>query len=434
MGQSEELLCRIREQIDEIPVIDVHTHMRAENPSADHLADVALYHHLGTELMSAGMPPQAVSTSGLPHELVDPGIAPLDRVRSALPYLKRIRNTMAGCFLREIVRDLYGVEEGELNEATFDKAAEAAAGRAADPDWAETLLREKCRIAHSVTVEGVGRGNGASGFSFVSEAVNSLTLKDKGGDQKRAFRTLEDRAGADIGRREALNELVRKTVQNALDVGVLAIAIWPPPDLVWRDGADSDLVSAAANMRASGGSAGDRDVFVTAVMKCALDLVRESGLGRVQIFLGAEVKLPHRSISAGSGEFGRELCKMFGDYEEIRFDVTTAADIHSQDTAIIAKHFPNVSVMGYWWHTLYPHYVRKLIDVRLDTVPSNKITAFFSDAYHAEWCYPKLRMVRRILAEALAARVEDGRYTEDYALELARQVLYDNPKTFYGID
>jgi hypothetical protein len=60
--------------------------------------------------------------------------------------------------------------------------------------------------------------------------------------------------------------------------------------------------------------------------------------------------------------------------------------------------------------------------------------AFFSDAYHAEWCYPKLKLVKRILAEAVLERVKEGIYTQEVALSLARQVLYENPKRIYGVE
>ena len=132
--------------------------------------------------------------------------------------------------------------------------------------------------------------------------------------------------------------------------------------------------------------------------------------------------------------FGRELCKIFNAYEDIRFDLTTAACVHDQDICIIAKHFPNVSVAGYWWHTLYPGFIRQMIENRFEIVASNKITAFFSDAYHAEWCYPKLKLVRGLLTDVLEQKVLSGDYTEEYAVELARRVLFENPRELYGIE
>ena len=126
------------------------------------------------------------------------------------------------------------------------------------------------------------------------------------------------------------------------------------------------------------------------------------------------------------------LARLAGEFEDFRFDLSAATELSIQDLAILAKHVPNISVAGYWWHVLYPGPVRRSLEMRLDAVPANKITAFFSDAYHAEWCYPKLRMVKGILEQILLERVASGWYDEETALSLPRQLFYENPARIYG--
>ena len=104
-----------------------------------------------------------------------------------------------------------------------------------------------------------------------------------------------------------------------------------------------------------------------------------------------------------------------------------------QDLAILAKHLPNISVAGYWWHTFYPFYIRKSLETRLDIVPSNKIIGFFSDAYHSEWCYPKLKLVKHILGDILIERVERGWYTLAVALDIINKLLYENAVRIYRL-
>ena len=99
----------------------------------------------------------------------------------------------------------------------------------------------------------------------------------------------------------------------------------------------------------------------------------------------------------------------------------------------MAKHIPNISVAGYWWHTLYPFYIRKSIETRLDIVPASKIVAFFSDAYHCEWYWPKLRLVKQIMGEVLVDRVKRGMYDLDTALAIIPTVFHDAPKEIYGL-
>ena len=127
-----------------------------------------------------------------------------------------------------------------------------------------------------------------------------------------------------------------------------------------------------------------------------LQALRKTSLRTIQLIVGAEVLPPHRSIaqwSAGfSGAMGRIACR----FEDFHFNASSASDAYTQDLGVLARHIPNISVAGYWWHTLYPFYIRKSLETRLDMVPTNKIIGYFSDAYHAEWCYPKLKMVKQI--------------------------------------
>jgi hypothetical protein len=66
-------------------------------------------------------------------------------------------------------------------------------------------------------------------------------------------------------------------------------------------------------------------------------------------------------------------------------------------------------------------------------LPANKQVGFFSDAYCAEWSYAKAVLVRKILAQVLADRVELGQLDRPMALEFARSILYDSPQSLLGI-
>ena len=165
---------------------------------------------------------------------------------------------------------------------------------------------------------------------------------------------------------------------------------------------------------------------------CAgLDHLKKSRLRTIQVIVGAEVLPPHRSIPRWDGRFTAALARIAGAYEEFRFNVSTASEHYLQDIAILAKHVPNISVAGYWWHTLYPNYIRLALETRLDIVPANKIVAFFSDAYHCEWIYPKLRLVESILEDILVQRVMQDRYSLPTATSLVPTLLHDAPTDIY---
>jgi hypothetical protein len=62
-------------------------------------------------------------------------------------------------------------------------------------------------------------------------------------------------------------------------------------------------------------------------------------------------------------------------------------------------------------------------------VPVNKQVGFFSDAYCLEWAYAKLILVRRIMAQVFAAKIEQGQYSLNESLAIARAILYESPQS-----
>ncbi|MGB9619739.1 MAG: hypothetical protein ACPL7K_04960, partial [Armatimonadota bacterium] len=58
---------------------------------------------------------------------------------------------------------------------------------------------------------------------------------------------------------------------------------------------------------------------------------------------------------------------------------------------------------------------------------------FFSDAYCVEWAYAKSVIVRQALAEVLSRKVEQGQYDMDLACDIAREILFEAPRSLLGI-
>ena len=92
-----------------------------------------------------------------------------------------------------------------------------------------------------------------------------------------------------------------------------------------------------------------------------------------------------------------------------------------------------MSLAGYWWHNFFPGTIRQVMAERLDMLPLNKQIGFFSDAYCVEWVYGKARMVQKQMARVLAEKIEQGQYTRDDALAIARSILYESPRTLLGM-
>lgn len=431
MDTSADLTRRLAEKLDEIPVIDVHSHLRADKPTADSLADVLLYHHVWIELVSSGMPATEVTRAGLPHELVDPEMAPEQRVRRALPYLHNIRNTLSAYFLRVILQELYGVPDGQLTSENWESVFATVAEKAARADWEDELLERRCHIEQLLTVENVFALSPTKRFGFGWEVPDVFFRGRKSGPRE-MLAELEQKLDAELPDADSYRRAWVAAIERAIGRGIRFVAMWLPQNFELLEPTDSAVTAVlAAARRGDALSSGERNLISSFTLRILLDCLRESSVNTLQVIMGAEVHVPHRSIPRYGCDLLPETCRLFGEYGDLHFNLSAASDLFTQDLAIIAKHFPNVSVAGYWWHTLYPFYVRKSIETRLDIVPANKHIAYFSDAYHAEWCYPKLKMVKRLFVEALGGRVESGQFSEETAVSLMWDLFHNNAKRIY---
>ena len=66
-------------------------------------------------------------------------------------------------------------------------------------------------------------------------------------------------------------------------------------------------------------------------------------------------------------------------------------------------------------------------------LPVNRQIGFFSDAYCVEWSYAKKKLVGKMLAEVLAAKIEIGQYSMADAVSIARSILYDSSVELLGM-
>jgi len=427
MSKTREAIAEILEQA---PVIDVHCHLRPDKPAADSLADLVLYHHVWIELVSAGMPATEVTLAGLPHELADPGIPPLERVRRSLAHLPRIENTVSALLLRWLLQDLYGLDA--LTEENLEPAFALVETGAGNAHWWEEVLRHRCHIEYSVTVEHGGAPcSPAIQLGYEGLPIN---LRDGKRSPREVLESLDHLLGREVRTVADYRDLLARLIQSQAEDNPKFFAAWPLPYLTHEGAGDAEANAILEKARQEGAvSPAELGSFAYFGLAAALEAIRSTDIRTVQVIVGAEVLPPHRSLTHWSSGFAGAIGRLAGANGDFKFNLSSASDIYTQDLGILAKHVPNVSLAGYWWHTFYPGYIRKALETRLDMVPMNKIIGFFSDAYHAEWCYPKLKLVKIVLGDILAERVERGWYSLDLARRLAQRLLYENAKEIYAL-
>lgn len=427
-----EVKKKIAEALDTVTVIDPHCHLDATHPAARNLADIVLYHHVWIELVSAGMGQYDVTRTGLPHELSDPEMDPLERVRIAVPYLPRIRNTTVGMLFRWLLADLYGVKD-DLQLSGVESLAAEVDRRSRDETWPERFFRDICRIEKAVTVERMGEKR----FSLITgadERLRMLNIADGKAGPRECLQTMTAILGRDVKTAYDYRDFAARLVVDTSFGSPLFMTAWMPgfftDELAMEEEVTRIIGKAWNGKPLSLEEMGSVSYFG---MIAALEALRSTPVRTIQLIAGAEVILPHRSLTQWSGRFCGAVARLASLFEDFRFNLSVASDTFTQDIAVLAKHIPNISAAGYWWHTLYPYYIRKSMETRLDLVPASKIIAFFSDAYHCEWCRPKLKLVKQIMGEILIDRIARGMYDLDTALSIIPVVFHDAPKEIYGL-
>jgi hypothetical protein len=427
----------VAEALNAARVIDPHCHLRPYKPSADNLADILLYHHLWIELVSSGMDQCNVTKSGLPHELADPEIPSDVRVRRAVQYVPHIRNTTTGLFFRWIMRDLYDIEE-ELEEGNCEEIFHRVGERCSDPVWGEKVLRDVCGIEYSLTVNNDStpssnrllQGKEGAPVNIVREYM--LSGKE---NPLKVLGSMEKDFGREINGVSDYLDYLRSYVKQFHDGTYKFAGIWALPCITDEMHGEKNIDALIKKVKKRKQlSLVEIGSFCYFGIVCFLGELRKTRIRTIQILTGASVLPPHRSITKWNGSFVESIGNIAFEYEDFHFNISSASDVYTQDLGVLAKHVPNVSVSGYWWHTLYPFYIKKSLETRLDMVPMNKIIGFFSDAYHSEWCYPKLKMVKRVLHDILIERISKGWYDVQLAGVVIEKLLYTNPKVIYGIE
>jgi hypothetical protein len=427
-----EVATKISEALKTVKVIDPHCHLNAAKPAGANLADIVLYHHVWIELVSSGMGQREVTLAGLPHELVDPQMEPLERVRRLLPYLPNIRNTTVGTLLGWLLQDLYGFK-GSLDKSNLEGLAAAVEKTGSDPAWPERFYSEICGIEQAITVE-AWKGKRFERIQGADERFRLLNLADGKVSLHERLEQMAAILGREVKTSSDYRDFIAKLVADPSRGAPVFIGAWMPAYFTDELADDANATRIIGNARdgkpLSRVELGSVSYYG---MVHALEELRKTTIRTIQLIVGAEVLLPHRAITEWDGRFCGAAGRLASRFEDFRFSLSAASDLYTQDIAIMAKHIPNVSVVGYWWHTLYPHYIRKSIETRLDVVPASKIIGFFSDAYHCEWCWPKLRMVKQVTGEILVERVAKGWYDLDTALAIIPTIFHDAPKAIYGL-
>ncbi len=432
----------ILEGLDEIPLFDVHTHLDASHLTARGLHDIALYHMVISDLVSAGCPSRGRLSEDPSEEEVE------SRMVEAIPYLNATVNTSMAWGMRMILEHLYGWREPVTLE-NWRKLDRLIRERAEDDRWAGEILQRTGIRRASTELWRRRDGSQDSRLQYSLEwafftrsqwgvydiplfelerAWNQdgpgsplpVTLGDGRPKFARAIRNLSDVQAA-----------VEHYVSHIPYGDILSTAQHISTDIRYWLVSEAEMEDALERREWAGPV--ERDVYAGYILEAFLSELEKHADSLVYHFsIGAE-PLPFETGSKLRQETIFELAGIIERHPKLRFQALLSSEHANQALCTLARELPNLSLAGYWWHNFFPGAMRKVIGERLDMLAVNEQVGFFSDAYCLDWAYAKAALVRRQWAEVLAQKVEQGQYNLEQALGIAHQVLYEFAITLLGM-
>lgn len=411
---------RIRAGIEEIPVIDIHTHLGTGGMwQARSLADILFYYWLGTELRNAGCPEEICAPKGESARESDPR----ERVRQAVPYCERIRNTSNYWAFSGLMRDLYGIKGG-LTEENWEKAFDAVAEKAADLFWETEVLR-RARIEKAAVERACVPRDASPYFNYAyAEPIYGVGLGDPKATEKMLGRKAESRVALDSALRNTIRRFARKDA-------VRAFHVWLPAS--WRyTRIEEREIDRLLHFWMNGETISGYEQNCLASFSadiCAREAADHNIV--VQLFHGSTAYGRGMQVGTWHQEFLRTVINHTGSNGKTEFDLYLATRNASHEATSMARMHTNLMISGAWWHGFTPTTLREFFRDRLEMLPMTRWNAFYSDGYCVEWCYGKLLLTKNMLAVALTQLEEEGLLDDSDVGAIARAVLYENPKREY---
>ena len=442
-SENLRLVAELEEALAELPMFDVHTHLVGGHLGARGLHDILLYHMVVSDLYAGGCPDGARLTQfpGWPTQE-----EAQQRIARAIPYLPMIRNTSCSWGLRLILEDLYDWRE-PITADNWRRLDAMVRERADDRGYWYSIF-DRLNIRRTCT-ESARRGGGEDDARLQYSTEWCFFTRTQWGEFDTALYELERAWGRTpefatpigSGQRppsdrtihtlDDVHAAVKHYVDNLPYDLIISTATGISTDIDFRPVSDAEM-AAALSRRAQAGPA-ERDTYASYVNEAFLTALEKCGDRIVfQFSIGAE-PLPFETASRLSQRTIGQVAEMIARHPGLRFQCFVSSRHANQSLCTLARELPNFSLAGYWWHNFFPHIIRQIMAERLDMLPVNKQVGFFSDAYCVEWVYGKVLLVRKQLARVLAEKIEQGQYTRDDAVAIAKAILFESPQTLLGM-
>jgi glucuronate isomerase len=424
---SLDLRKRLYDELDQLVLVDPHTHINPLDPASHTLGDILGYHYYTELAHSAGMPRDQIE---------EPGLDSRTKVRRLIENLGPIDNTVQYSWLIEMAQTFFGLETDAVTLNNWQGLYDAAQTLMSQADWSQQVLAKSKLEAVFLTNDFDDPLEGFDTTVYIpclrTDDLVFHLAKPEVRDR------LHKASGVAASDAQALRRAIGTLFVHFKTHGARACAISLPPDFAPYKVSPARANTALAAIVADG-------IYAAASHKAALGHFVFWTLAE----MCAEYRLPfdlmigvNRGVYEGGVHQGRDLYdsrvsliqykELFNAFPQVTFPISVLASVTNQELTSFAWIFPNVVTNGHWWYSNTPTFIEHDLAARLEAVPRTKQIAYYSDMYKLEFALPKFGMFKRILSKVLAEKfVIDRNWSEEQAVELGTQVLRGNTERIF---
>jgi len=423
---SDALRNRILSELEDLVLIDPHSHINPHAAASTTLADIMGYHYY-TEL---------AHSAGLPREQIEePGLDPKEKVGRLVTKLDDLDNTIQVSWLLEMCRKFFGFEDDRIDSSNWEALYDRALKKMSEPNW-ETQVLQQSKLEKVFLTNDFD--DPLSGFD-TSVYIPCLRTDDlvfhlpKAETRER----LAKATGIELSDAASLVSAIGKLFDHFKSNGAKACAISLPPDFSPQP-VSASTISPILNalilreLTADEASSLSCFVFWTLAEMCA-----EHSLP-FDLMIGVNRRVYEEGVFQGQDLFDKRTSmvqyqQLLNAFPQVTFPISVLSSTSNQELVSYSWIFPNVVTNGHWWYSNIPAYIETDCRSRLQAVPKTKQIGYYSDMYKLEFALPKFSMYRRILADVLAQDfVQAHNWTEERAIDLGKLILRGNVETIFA--
>jgi len=414
---------RLEAELENIPLVDPHSHINPHAPAAKSLTDLLGYHYYTELAHAAGMPRADLDLHGWPL------VEKLGR------WLPALANTVQYGWLVQLAQTFFGYDKETIGPADVAGLFDAVAQRTATPNWPDEVFRKTNLEAIFLTNDFDDPLEGFDTARYVPcLRTDDLVFKwDQPAVQARFTKATAIEATSLSLFLDGLGMLFERFVAK----GARACAISLPPDFepVRPDEVESE--EGFDRLVRDRGSFDDLRMVGYRIFYALADRCEEFNLP-FDLMIGVRRNVYEGGAFQGTDLFDQRTSlyqyrRLFNEKPRVKFPVSVLTHMQNQELVAYSWIFPNVLPCGHWWYSNIPTYIDADLRARLEAVPAGKQIGYYSDAYKLEFVLPKFAMYRRSLANVLLRDFVLARgWSEERALELGKAVLRDNVLDVFG--